>query len=162
MKSLAVLLVAGAAALGCSGATNNMTPGTGGGGGTGGSAGGSGGSGGSGGGTPFTAVAPCTDPSSYVTSATTVAFGGSVGFAYAPNCLAVAAGTTVTFSGDFASHPLTPSAARGMTTGNPIAATSSGTSAPFTFTNPGFYAYYCAFHGSDADGAFMSGVIWVQ
>jgi plastocyanin len=131
MRSLAVLILAGAAALGCSGASNGSNPGTGGGGGTGGSAGGSGGSGG---GAPFMAFA---------------------------SGLAVPAGTAVTFSGDFATHPLIPSAMRGNTTQNPIAATNSGTSATFTFPNPGFYAYLCMFHGSD-DGSSMSGVIWVQ
>jgi plastocyanin len=161
VRPQALLLVAGAAALGCSGAANGMTPGTGGGGGTGGSAGTAGGAGGSGGGAPFMAFAPCTDQTSYVASATTVMFGGGVGFAYAPQCLKVPAGTTVTFSGDFATHPLIPSAMRGNTTSNPIMATSSGTSAPFTFPNAGFYAYLCMFHGSD-DGSFMSGVIWVQ
>jgi plastocyanin len=157
MRSLAVLILAGAAALGCSGASNGSNPGTGGGGGTGGSAGGSGGSGG---GAPFMAFAPCTDQTSFV-STPTIAFGGSVGFDYAPRCLAVPAGTAVTFSGDFATHPLIPSAMRGNTTQNPIAATNSGTSATFTFPNPGFYAYLCMFHGSD-DGSSMSGVIWVQ
>jgi plastocyanin len=158
MRSLAVLILAGAAALGCSGASNGSNPGTGGGGGTGGSAGGSGGSGG---GAPFMAFAPCTDQTSFVSTPTTIAFGGSVGFDYAPRCLAVPAGTAVTFSGDFATHPLIPSAMRGNTTQNPIAATNSGTSATFTFPNPGFYAYLCMFHGSD-DGSSMSGVIWVQ
>ena len=93
--------------------------------------------------------------------ATTIAFGGTVGFDYAPKCLKVPAGATVTFSGDFASHPLAPSATRGDTTNNPIVNMSNGTTASFTFPTPGFYAYFCNFHGSD-DGASMSGVIWVQ
>jgi plastocyanin len=158
VRSLAVLIVAGAAALGCSGASNGSNPGTGGAGGSGGSAGGSGGSGG---GAPFMAFAPCADQTSFVSTPTTIAFGGGVGFAYAPKCLEVSAGTAVTFSGDFATHPLIPSAMRGNTTNNPIVATSSGTSATFTFPNAGFYAYLCMFHGSD-DGSSMSGVIWVQ
>jgi len=160
VRSLALLLVAVTTALACSGAGGGSTSGTGGAGGS--AAGGSGGSGGGAGlGAPFMAFAPCTGETSYVSSTTTIAFGGAVGFNYDPHCLTVPAGTTVTFSGDFATHPLIPSAMRGMTAGNPIAATSAGTSATFTFANPGFYAYLCVFHGSD-DGTSMSGVIWVR
>jgi len=50
---------------------------------------------------------------------------------------------------------------RGDTTNNPIVNMSAGTTASFAFPKPGFYAYLCNFHGSD-DGAFMSGVVWVQ
>ncbi len=112
-------------------------------------------------GAPFMAFLPCNAESSYMTTPTTIAFGGTVGFDYAPKCLKVPAGTSVTFSGDFASHPLTPSATRGDTTNNPIVNMSNGTTASFTFPTPGFYAYLCNFHGSD-DGTSMSGVIWVQ
>jgi plastocyanin len=129
-------------------------------GGNGGNGNGTGGAGGAGGGAPFMAYAPCADETFYV-AGSTIAFGGSVGFDYAPRCLKVPAGTTVTFSGDFATHPLIPSAIRGTITGNPIVATSSGATATFTFANPGFYAYLCMIHGLD-DGSSMSGVIWVQ
>jgi plastocyanin len=157
--------------IGCSGSGSSNTPGTGGSGGGAGNggtgagtagSGGGGGSGGSGGsGAPFMAFAPCSAESNYVTTPTTIAFGGTVGFDYAPKCLKVPAGTSVTFSGDFATHPLAPSAMRGNTTNNPIVNMSNGTTASFSFPTPGFYAYLCNFHGSD-DGAFMSGVIWVQ
>jgi plastocyanin len=145
MKVLAALLAV-SAALGCSGAGGSGTPGT----------------GGMGGGDPsFMAVAPCTTEAGYTTSGTTIQFGVS-GFTYTPNCLKVPAGSTVTFSGDFASHPLTPSALRGTMTGNPISPTGIGTTATFTFLDGGFWAYYCSVHGSDADGQFMSGVVWVK
>jgi plastocyanin len=107
------------------------------------------------------AFAPCSTESSYVSTPTTITFGGAVGFDYAPRCLKVPAGTSVTFSGEFATHPLTPSATRGDPANNPIVNMSNGTTASFTFPKPGFYAYLCNFHGSD-DGTSMSGVIWVQ
>jgi len=121
----------------------------------------------SGGGTPgpdpsFMAVAPCSMESSYTTTGTTITFpAAATDFNYTPKCLKVTAGATVTFSGDFSSHPLNPSALRGTTTGNPIVVTNTGTSAPFTFPTAGFYAYFCQFHGAD-NGQFMDGVIWVK
>lgn len=143
--------------------TGGSNAGTAGAGGT--SAGGTGGAsaGGSGGTTPgFMSVLPCTSESAYVTG-TTVSFPtAATDFSYNPKCLKVTAGATMTFSGDFSSHPLTPSAMRGTLTGNPIASTSAGTSKDFTFPTAGFYAYYCAFHDPSDTGNFMSGVIWVQ
>ena len=153
------ILLSGAAVFGCSGNGASNPAGTGGSGG--GTAGASGsGGGGSGGGGAFTAFAPCNAATDYV-AGTTINFGGSVGFNYDPQCLKVAAGATVTFSGDFLTHPLVPSATRGDPANNPIVNMSDGTTASFVFPMPGFYAYLCNFHGSD-DGAFMSGVIWVQ
>jgi plastocyanin len=161
------ILVAALTTLGCSSSSNNNTPGTGGSGGGGStgtagtSAGGTTGSGGTGGsGAGFLAFAPCNAATDYV-AGTTITFGGTVGFNYDPKCLKVSAGAMVTFSGDFATHPLAPSAMRGDPANNPIVNMSDGTTASFTFPKPGFYAYLCNFHGSD-DGAFMSGVIWVQ
>jgi plastocyanin len=166
--TVGVFLLAGVVG-GCSGSSNNNTPGTGGASaGTTGTAGtaaggtsGAGTGGASAGGTPgFMAVAPCADESAYV-SGTTVNFGGALSANYDPKCLKVPAGTTVTFSGDFSMHPLTPSAMRGNTTDNPIVNMSAGTTATVTFPNAGFYAYLCNFHGSD-NGTFMTGVVWVQ
>jgi plastocyanin len=158
------IFLSGATALGCSGNGAANPAGTGGsGGGTAGasgSGGGGSGGGGSGGGAAFTAFAPCNAATDYV-AGTTINFGGAVGFAYAPQCLKVAAGATVTFSGDFVTHPLVPSATRGDPANNPIVNMSDGTTASFVFPMPGFYAYLCNFHGSD-DGTSMAGVIWVQ
>jgi plastocyanin len=120
-------------------------------------------SGGAGGTTPgFMSVLPCTSESAYATG-TTVSFPTSASdFSYNPKCLKVSAGATVTFSGDFSSHPLMPSAKRGTLTGNPITSTSTGTSTDFTFPTPGFYGYFCAVHDPNDTGNFMSGIIWVQ
>ena len=133
------------------------------------------GSGGSGGGTPgFMAIAPCLNESDYVSNTKTIDFPVSAtDFNYSPKCLKVtfplgvvgtagAPGTNVTFSGDFATHPLMPSTHRGDQTGNPIAATSAGTSATFYISsfNSNFYAYYCDVHNHSDNGAGMSGVIW--
>jgi plastocyanin len=109
----------------------------------------------------FVAVPPCLEAGDYVSGATTVAFGGTLGYAYAPRCLAVPVGTTVTFVGDFSPHPLTPSALRGSRPGSPITDVSAGSSASFTFPAPGFYAYFCAFHGTLDDGTGMAGVVRV-
>ncbi len=174
MKGLAsTLLLVTTAAIGCSNSNNTTTPGTGGTSGTAGaagtSAGGTGGaSGGAGGGTPgFMAVLPCPTESAYMAGPTIVNFGLiDGGFNYSPKCLKVSAGTSVTFAGDFFSHPLEPSALRGTLTGNPITSTSAvpdgGTTKTFAFPTPGFYAYFCQFHDSTDSGMFMSGVIWVQ
>jgi len=162
------ILLAASMTIGCSGDGTGSTPGTGGSsGGTGGGGGGTTGSGGTGGGggtgAAFMAMVPCPEESSYVTTGTTIAFGGATpGTNYAPKCLKVSPGATVTFSGDnFAFHPLEPSSLRGTVTGNPITTTNTGASKAFTFPNPGFYAYFCIFHGTDSTD-FMNGVIWVQ
>lgn len=110
----------------------------------------------------FVAVAPCPTAADYASGPTTVVFGGTTGYVYAPACLEVPAGTTVTFEGDFASHPLSPSALRGTRPGNPITNASAGSSASFTFPALGFYAYFCAFHGTLDDGSGMAGVVWVN
>jgi plastocyanin len=110
----------------------------------------------------FSAVAPCPAASSYLEGATTVAFGGTTGYVYAPSCLKLAVGGSVAFLGDFASHPLSPSATRGTLAGNPITNVSAGAARTFTFPAPGFYAYFCPFHGTLDDGTGMAGVIWVE
>ena len=131
---------------------------------------GNGGGGGSGGaaGTPgFMAIAPCPNPSDY-TMGNTVDFGLINGaYAYAPKCLSLTlpatggAGLEVTFTGDFVAHPLEPSALRSAQSGNPITSTSAGTSKIFTFSTPGFFAYFCDVHNPSDNGAAMSGVVWV-
>lgn len=126
--------------------------------------GGATGAGGAAGATGFRVVNPCTAAADYVTG-TSVMFGGMVAL-YTPPCLRVSAGTTVTFNGGsstFAMHPLMPSGLRGDTVGNPIAPTSTGdTSKSFTFTTPGFFAYFCMLHGATDSGAGMAGVVWVE
>jgi plastocyanin len=130
-----------------------------------GGAGGATGAGGAGGAStlPFMALSPCSTEGAYTTTGNTIAYGGT-SLTYTPKCLKVAAGSQVTFapassSDTFAGHPLMHST-RG-TLPSPITETKTGTMATFTFATPGFYPYYCEFHGSD-EGTFMSGVIWVQ
>lgn len=120
--------------------------------------------GGAGGASAFTAVAPCGTEAAYTqgTSAATVTFGAAADISYTPKCLKVPTGAQVTFTGDFGAHPLSPSAQRGTLTGNPIAPTSAGTTATFTFPTAGYYAYFCTVHGSSDGSAGMVGVIWVQ
>ncbi len=159
-------------ALGC-GSSSSTKTGTGGSGAAG-SSGASGGAGGTSGGSgtggssasAFMDFKPCDDASQYTTTGATIQYGGIVAgsFAYAPNCLKVAAGTSVTFepasaSFDFGSHWLHPSS-RG-TVASPITETKSGTTATFAFPTAGFYPFYCEFHGAD-DGTGMAGVIWVE
>ncbi len=121
---------------------------------------------GGGNGSTFVDVAPCDQASAY-TSGSTIMFGGNLGLAYSPKCLKVSTGAQVTFEGDFGMHPLTPSARRGKLSGNPITTVASDAgvfapSATFTFPTAGFFAYFCAVHGSADDGSGMEGVIWVQ
>jgi len=132
-------------------------------GGAGGTAAGAGGAGGAAT-LPFMAVNPCNSEDAYTTAGSTIAYGGSE-LKYTPKCLKVAAGSQVTFvpattSDSFSGHPLMHSM-RG-TLPSPITETTTGAMKTFTFATPGFYAYYCEFHGSADDGNFMAGVIWVQ
>jgi len=161
----------GAGNPGAGGSSAGGSAGTTGSGGTGG--GGTAGSGTGGSGTPgFMSVLPCTSESQYVTVSgdggpPTVNFPTSpTDFSYNPKCLTVPAGTTVTFAGDFATHPLFPSTHRGAQTGSPITIVSGlpdgGTTKDFTFSTPGFYAYFCAEHDLNDTGNFMDGVVWVQ
>jgi plastocyanin len=162
---LAAVTVAGGA-LGCSSSNGNGGDGGGGASGHGGQGGSGGGQGGNDGGggdgsAAFVAFAPCTSESAYVSNATEIAFGGTLGLVYSPACLKIAAGTQVTFSGDFGTHPLAPSTTRGMPSNNPIVVTGSGTTMSFTFDAPGFYGYFCGEHGTD-QGSGMAGMIWVE
>lgn len=125
---------------------------------------GAGGGGGTAGGIPFMAVNPCNSADAYTTTGTTIAYGGP-NLKYAPKCLKVAAGSQVTFApatsdDSFSVHPLNQST-RG-TLPSPITETLTGVMKTFTFATPGFYAYYCEFHGSADDGNNMAGVVWVD
>jgi plastocyanin len=109
----------------------------------------------------FMAFAPCATESAYVSNTTAIAFGGTLGLNYSPACLKTTPGATISFSGDFATHPLIPSTIRITAASNPIVMTTTGTTKSFTFSAPGFYGYFCGAHGDD-QGDAMSGVIWVQ
>ena len=175
LSTLAAGLLSLAVAAGCSSSDSNTPSGTGGSTGSGGSSasggssgsggssasGGSSGSGGSGadaGGTAFTAVEPCAAATDYV-EGTSISFVPAE-IKYTPKCLKVKAGASVKFAGNFAGHPISPSK-RGDQTDNPIKETTTGTDASFTFAKPGFFAFYCKFHGFQDDGKNMAGVVWV-
>ncbi|UJR85491.1 cupredoxin domain-containing protein [Sandaracinus amylolyticus] len=86
--------------------------------------------------------------------------------AYSPACIAVTAGTTVTFVGNFSSHPLqagrviggtlVPDAAG--TTPLPTAPHGSGDTASFVMSPAGAYGYYCVPHATVG----MVGTIFVD
>jgi plastocyanin len=97
------------------------------------------------------------------TASRMINFGGS-GNTYSPNCLAVAVGQQVTWTGSFNMHPLAPGVAPSQTgsgsgsPNNPIQSTNSGNSATFNFATAGTYPYYCTVH----QGVGMFGAIQVR
>lgn len=93
-------------------------------------------------------------------SAVTIDFGGSVGLAYDPPCIRVKPGTAVTFSGNFAIHPLAGGdSPPTVDTSSPIKETKGGSSMTFTLTKPGTYDYFCEAHYAPNR---MEGMIVVQ
>jgi plastocyanin len=85
-------------------------------------------------------------------------FGGALGFKYAPACIKVSPGTSVTFNGSFVSHPLAGGQGGVLDASSPITLTATGTTASFTLANAGTYPYYCQAHFSLG----MQGAIFVQ
>lgn len=71
---------------------------------------------------------------------------------YSPPCMRIKVGQTVTWTGDFASHPLEKF---GGDADNPIAATSSGATASATFATAGVFGFHCANHPSSMLGAIQ-------
>jgi plastocyanin len=95
-------------------------------------------------------------------AASAIAFAGT---SYTPNCVQIAAGGMVTFTGDFTMHPLRPGRApsRPATDNpsaepNPITNTDTGATMSFTFPTAGDYGFYCNVHQSLG----MYGVVRVQ
>lgn len=94
----------------------------------------------------------------------TIGFGGelgSLGFSFAPKCLAIAAGQSVTWVGALATHPLTPGVpgdARAGSAGNPIPVTTSGTTTSVAFPRAGTFPFVCGMHGFLG----MNGVVLVR
>lgn len=80
------------------------------------------------------------------------------GLKYSPACIKISAGSSVKFSGDFSSHPLTGGVDGTADPTSPIADTETGTSATFTFPDAGSFGYYCKFHV----GSGMKGAVFVQ
>lgn len=71
---------------------------------------------------------------------------------YAPSCIQIAAGQSVTFNGSFPDHPLDPFSGDSP---NPIQSTSSGTTASFVFPAAGTFGFHCAFHPGIMFGAVL-------
>jgi len=72
-----------------------------------------------------------------------ISFGGSTGFAYSPTTLTVNVGDTVTWTGDFAMHPL---ASTTIPAGAAAFSRSSGTVFSYAVKVVGKYAYKCTLH----------------
>lgn len=75
---------------------------------------------------------------------------------YTPQCIRVAVGQTVTFSGSFSSHPLEGACGPSEV----IADQSSGSSYTASFATAGTYGYFCTRHGTRS-GSGMAGAIEV-
>ena len=114
---------------------------------------------------PLTAINGC-DPFSAVDSTgkseVRILFGGTEGYTYEPACLAVSVGTTVTFAGDFAAHPLMPGRIDAgeviADDTNPLTPTAGGLEAKFRMAQTGAFGYFCDRHVADA----MVGAIFVE
>lgn len=73
-------------------------------------------------------------------------------------CVRVAAGTTVTWTGSFTSHPLKGGESPDIDDASPItAADQTGAAASVTFDTAGDFPYFCNFHFGS-----MQGVIYVE
>jgi plastocyanin len=84
----------------------------------------------------------------------------SPAFGYSPACITISVGQSVTFVGNFASHPLVPGTVSGggASANNPIQAQRSG-SADYmvSFPTAGSYPYFCDVHKPG-----MAGVVRVR
>ena len=93
---------------------------------------------------------------------TTVEFGGAAGLKYNAACIAIAAGKSVAFKGDFAAHPLQAGVVVDMEAtpndASVIKSTGEGSDAEFTFPKAGTFPYYCNHHY----GAEMMGAVFVK
>jgi plastocyanin len=110
--------------------------------------------GGDGGGSEICGCTEATADDLTAQTTVTVNFGGTLGSSYAPKCILVAPGTSVSFEGEFSTHPLSAT----VGSGNPITHTTSGTTAAFTFTQAGAYGYECDVHAASG----MCGAVYVQ
>lgn len=71
---------------------------------------------------------------------------------YTPRCITVSAGQTVTWNGDFASHPLEQF---GGNESSWIAPTNRGSTANFVFPVAGVYGFRCTAHPAAMQGAVL-------
>jgi len=95
-------------------------------------------------------------------AATSISFGGELGTAYDPRCVSIGVGDSVTWSGDFAIHPLRGGYYDGSMlvpdASSPIDATNTGMELTTTFPAAGVYPFYCDFHGAFG----MTGAVKVE
>lgn len=107
-------------------------------------------------------TADCVDRSA-ATAERKIGFGtalGSPALNYAPRCLTIAAGQTVTFVGNFNTHPLVGGQYNGDggSPNNPMGRHDMGsTDLPVTFSTAGSYPFFCDLHAPT-----MVGVVRVQ
>jgi plastocyanin len=84
-------------------------------------------------------------------------------YQYAPRCTRINAGQTVTFNGQFDTHPLVGGNLVGIVLMpdpmSPIGFTDSGTSKSVQFTSAGTYSFYCNQHAVDFA---MTGAVFVD
>lgn len=85
---------------------------------------------------------------------TAIRFGGGESFAYSPSSVAIRAGDSVEWQGNFGTHPLASDTQFWYPNRD-------GTAFRQTFNRAGTYRFYCEIHGAP-NGAGMSGVIVVQ
>jgi plastocyanin len=71
---------------------------------------------------------------------------------YAPSCVKIKAGQSVTWKVAFANHPLEQA---GGDANSPIANANTGTSVTFQFPNAGEFGFECAFHPTIMFGAVL-------
>lgn len=78
---------------------------------------------------------------------------------YAPPCMLIRVGQSVTFTGSFSAHPLAPGVAPGRsgvgTTPSPIEMRTEGTTYTVRFMASGDFPYHCTYHA----GGGMYGVV---
>lgn len=91
-------------------------------------------------------------------TAVNIDFGGSLGLKYAPACIRIKTGTSVTFTGSFSSHPLSGGSSGTADASSPITHTTTGSSATFSFPDAGTFPYFCELHFSSG----MEGAIFVE
>src|SRR5262249_30483521 len=87
-----------------------------------------------------------------------VDFGGDAGLAYSPKCVRIKVGARITFTGDFATHPIAEACA--PEGGSYFAASNFEGSIGGQFMVAGVYGYFCEVHG-DETGVGMSGAFEV-
>lgn len=97
-------------------------------------------------------------PISVFAATHTIVFGGSAGFAYSPAAVNVRVGDTITWTGNFAVHPLTSTT---IPPGAPAWQHATGTDFSYVVTVPGTFNYKCTVH-SGMVGSFTATVASVK